>query len=279
MLDAPALAQLFAPPERVEVRGWADHLMEPFLSRDGRLLFFNNRNAPADKTDLHWAERESDLVFRYRGPVEGARSGALDAVASLSRDGTFVFTTTRETVATGRTLFFGRWTGDDVIAVAPPLALSCGLPCLLMDAEISAAGGRAYLSQAVMGGRPGGPKASDLRLALRGPKGWRIAAEADAWFARLNTDALEYAPATSPDERELYFTRLTYGGFLRAPALAILVAVRPDAEAAFGAPAVIPAIAGFVEAPTIAPDGALYFHQKIAGKHVLMRSARRAQRR
>ena len=47
----------FGNPAKVEVLGYDDHLMEPFLSRGGNILFFNNRNDPSENTNLHWAEK------------------------------------------------------------------------------------------------------------------------------------------------------------------------------------------------------------------------------
>jgi hypothetical protein len=53
-----------------------------------------------------------------------------------------------------------------------------------------------------------------------------------------------------------------------------MVATREDTGKPFGAPAVIPAISGFVEGPTVAPDGALYYHAKVDGLHRLFRTER-----
>jgi len=39
-----ASAADFARPEPVRIEGYDDHAMEPFLTRDGRVLLFNNSN-------------------------------------------------------------------------------------------------------------------------------------------------------------------------------------------------------------------------------------------
>jgi hypothetical protein len=141
-----------------------------------------------------------------------------------------------------------------------------------MDAELSASGSHLYFTDNLWG--PGAPRTSDLRLAVRERGRWRRAPEADAWLARINTrDALEYAPATSADELELYFTRLTRP-FLRPARFEILVATRASASDPFNAPERIEAIRGYVEAPTVAPDGALYFHAKIGDAFRIMRAPR-----
>jgi hypothetical protein len=43
--------------------------MEPFVSRDGKYLFFNNLNEPLVNTNLHWAERVDDLHSKHRGEI------------------------------------------------------------------------------------------------------------------------------------------------------------------------------------------------------------------
>ncbi len=85
----------------------------------------------------------------------------------------------------------------------------------------------------------------------------------------VNCGKLNYAPATSADEREIFFTSVgsegpaTYG------------AKRADTSLPFGEPQRIGAITGFAEAPTLSPDGkALYFHRKDAGWFVIYRITR-----
>lgn len=43
--ESPGSA-LYADPQPVAIEGYDDHAMEPFLSRDGRHLYFNNSNHP-----------------------------------------------------------------------------------------------------------------------------------------------------------------------------------------------------------------------------------------
>jgi hypothetical protein len=47
----------FKAPQIVTIRGYQDDAMEPFLSRDGKILFFNNLNEPSVNTDIHYAVR------------------------------------------------------------------------------------------------------------------------------------------------------------------------------------------------------------------------------
>ena len=75
-LTVPDSKAQFSNPQRVTVRDYDGDAMEPFLTRDGRILFFNNLNEPTVNTNLHWAERFDDLTFQYRGEIAGQYSGA-----------------------------------------------------------------------------------------------------------------------------------------------------------------------------------------------------------
>src|SRR5262245_43242683 len=93
---SPAVAAgEFADPQPVAISGYQGHAMEPFISRDGRYLLFNNLNDPSENTDLHWAERVTPLSFRYRGKIEGANTDALEGVPTLDRNGTLYFVSPR----------------------------------------------------------------------------------------------------------------------------------------------------------------------------------------
>jgi hypothetical protein len=271
---ALALAACFAPMQPVAIEGYADHAMEPFIARDGQTLFFNNRNEPAEETDLHWASRIDDTHFRYRGAITSANSNHLDGVASFARDGTFAFTSLRAFESRGATIWMGRWTGEAVTALSLETALRPGPPPRFnMDGELSASAARFYVTDNLWA-LIGGLRTSDIRLAVRENGRWRRAPEFDSWFAAINTrDALEYAPATNEAETELYFTRLTRP-FLRPPRFETFVAVRDSANEAFGRPERIGALRGYVEAASVAPDGALYAHAMLNGRFTIMRSAR-----
>src|ERR1700689_2216705 len=91
--------------QRVSIRGYDGDAMEPFLSRDGKILFFNNLNDPKVNTDLYWAERVDDLTFQFKGEVGGVNTPALEGVASLDRDGMFYFVSPRSYDRTASTLY------------------------------------------------------------------------------------------------------------------------------------------------------------------------------
>jgi hypothetical protein len=270
--EPPAWAR-FAEPERVAIEGYDGEAMEPFLSRDGSRLFFNNRNEPADETDLHWAERIDDLHFRYRGKVEGANSAVLDGVATLSTTGRFCFVSPRSYDQTLATIHCGDWTGAGVSGVqlqvrAAPLVRGH----VVFDAELTAGGDILLIADGVFDGGPA-PAAADLRLARLKDSEFVLSPDDDSLFASVNTPALEYAAAISSDGLTLSFTRLE--GRPPLARFGIWLAQRDTPEAPFGPPVRIEAINGFVEAATFAPDGAIYFHRQDKGRFGLWRAAAR----
>src|SRR5690349_21866005 len=107
----------FGAPQRVAIRGYGGDAMEPFITRDGRYLLFNNRNDPRVDTNLHYAERVDDVTFDYRGELKGANSPALDGVASVDRDGNLFFISTRSYGQTLSTVYRGRFNGGAVSGV------------------------------------------------------------------------------------------------------------------------------------------------------------------
>lgn len=104
----------FRDPQRVVIRGYEGAAMEPFVTRDGRYLLFNNLNVPTVNTNLHYAERVDDLAFDYRGEIAGANSAALEGVPTMAADGTLCFVSTRSYDQTLSTLYCGRFTGGTV---------------------------------------------------------------------------------------------------------------------------------------------------------------------
>lgn len=263
----------FSRPEPVLIEGYDDHAMEPFITRDGRMLLFNNSNDPRANTELHWAEHVSPLHFRYRGKITGANSDALDGVPSMDRDGMLYFVSTRSYRQTLSTIYRARFAAGHASDVQIVEGLSRKQPgALNFDAEISADGQYLYAVDGVFSGGPA-PQSADLFVARRvGDRFERLPNSAEI-MAHINTPALEYAPAISEDELELFFTRMSGALFWRK--LTILHATRKRRDLPFEPPVVIDAISGFVEAPTLGSDGrSLYYHKKVDGLYRIFRVTR-----
>src|SRR5262249_5581691 len=125
------------------------------------------------------------------------------------------------------------------------------------DQEISADGNTLYFTEGLFtGGNL--PASSEVLIARRGVNGFVRDAQSKEILRTINsTGRLNYAACTSADELEIFFTRLS------GNEPAILMASRTNTTKPFGEAEKILAITGFVEAPTISPDGrSLYFHRR-----------------
>jgi hypothetical protein len=265
----------FSEPQPVRILGYNGDAMEPFLSRDGQTLFFNNRNHPPERTDLHWAERVDDLTFRYRGRVDGANSDHLDGVATLSRNGRFCFVSPRTYFETLASVYCGQWTGRRVENASLQRGLSDNvLGRLIFDVEIAASGESVVFADGVFDGGPA-PTRADLRAGAWRGGGLVLAPERDATLRALNTSALEYAPALSSDELTIAFTRAE--GRPPFVQFGIWLARRERLDEPFGPPVRIEAIrGGLFEAAAFSPDDrALYYHRLERERYSLWRVALR----
>lgn len=264
----------FAHPEPVVIQGYDGDAMEPFLTRDGSTLFFNNSNAPDAQTDLHWAERIDDTTFRYRGRIDGANSTALDGVASVSAAGRLCFISTRAYEATLSTVYCSTWRNGAADTPSPQRDVSVHIRGRLMfDLEQSASGSELVVADGEFRGGPA-PASADLRLARWRDGRFVLSAEDDAMFRALNTSALEYAAALSSDNLMLAFTRLE--GHMPFVHTSIWIARRSALNAPFDAPVRLDTIDGnFVEGPTFSPDdNAIYYHRKVGDHYAIWRVTR-----
>ena len=263
----------FSNPQRVTIRGYYGDAMEPFLSRDGKILFFNNLNDPKVNTNLYWAERVDDLTFQFKGEVGGVNTLALEGVASMDRDGMFYFVSPRSYDQTASTLYRGHFANGSVTGVELVPGVSLAKPGIVnFDAEISADGNTLYFVESQF--EHGGPRRAHILLARRNGNVFVRSADSERIMKTINAGTLpgtlNYAPATAASGLEIFFTRVDPGG---PPA--IYVARRTDIAAPFGEPVKIEAASGFVEGPTLSPDEkSLYFHKRENGHFVLYRVTR-----
>ncbi len=259
----------FGEPRRVTIRGYDGDAMEPFVSRDGRYLLFNNSNDPAVNTNLHFAARVDDLTFDYRGEINGVNSPALEGVPSLDSAGNLYFVSTRSYDQTLSTLYRGRFRDGAVTGVElVPGVSRRQRGSLIFDAEVSADGNTLWVVDGEFTGSPL-PRSADIVIAVRDGAGFRRLPASAELLRNVNTRALEYAPAVSRDGLELVFTRI------EGSSPAIWRAVRRSVSEPFDVPQRVAAITGFVEAPAFSPDGrALYYHRREDKRHVIYRVAR-----
>ncbi len=260
--DEPATL-LYIDPRPVEIAGYPGSAMEPFLSPDGKYLFFNSDESRDENKSLHFAERTGPLAFSYLGEIPGVNMhdrAIVDGVPALDTAGRFYFTSTRSYPRDFHSILVGTFDGKAVRDVRPvdgsfnpdgPAGL------INMDVSVSSDGATLYVSRTQFTGGPV-PSASDLLVARRAGSGFDLDPRSDTLMRNINTAALEYAPAISADGLELHFTRAS-----RPAGLRLMVARRNSPDAPFERPCVLSAFSGFIEAATPSLDGKeLFFHKR-----------------
>jgi hypothetical protein len=251
----------FSSPQKVTIAGYTGTAMEPFVSRDGNYLFFNNSNATGNDTNLFWATRTNALTFQFQGEIAGANSTSLDAVASMDLAGNFYFISTRSYATTASTVYHGTFSNGTVGGVSLVPNISLQTPGIVtFDEEVSADGGTLYIAEGNFSGG-NGPSSSQIIVAHgSAATGFTRDPNSATLLANVNTGTLQYAPDITPSGKELFFTRGSPAGFTTYDA------TRADTSSPFGVPVAIAAISGYSEAPSLAPDGkTLYYHHSDDG--------------
>ncbi len=259
----------FGNPEKVEMIGYDGHIMEPFLTRDGKTLFFNNLNDPSENTNLHWAEKVNETTFRYKGEITGVNTSDLEGVPTMDSFGNLYFVSTRNYANTLSTLYqcqYVNGVGTNVQILQGVSKQQAGW--VNFDIEVSADGQFIYFVDAQFD-QSGNSSSADLVIAQKNATGFQRLSNSDDLLKNINTQALEYAACISSDQLELYFTRVSLP-FTSNSSPEILYATRKNSTAPFSIPTKISTITGFAEAATITPDqSALYFHKKEGNTFVL----------
>ncbi|MFM7378237.1 MAG: hypothetical protein ACKO1O_08945 [Erythrobacter sp.] len=259
--------QAFSGETPVTIAGYTEDAMEPFVSPDGQFLFINNSNADPARTDLFVASRQTDTAFALQGPLGGANSATLDAVASMDDAARFYFISLRDYDTALETIFTGTFANGAVSAVKLVQGVSVNQRGRLnFDAEISPDGNSLWFADGSFSGRPL-PDTAAIVVATRQGQGFVRAVNSAATLAAVNAVGLNYAPAISRDGLELFFTRIANPA---NPAPEIYRAARATTSAAFGTPQKVAGITGYVEAPALSADGRkLYYHKRVNGRFVI----------
>jgi hypothetical protein len=263
----------FSNPQPITITGYAGDAMEPFITKDGLYLFFNNLNDPSINTDLYYASRVDDRTFTFLGAVPDVNSPQLDAVASLDTLGNFYFVSTRSFASTLATIYTGQFSATAVanIALVPGISLQQAGQ-VNFDAEISADGQTLWFDDGQYSSS-GVLQAANIAIADRQGSAFVRNVNSASLLATVNVSGLNYAPCISVDGLELFFTRIDSTTSGAVPA--IYRATRSDTNSAFAAPELVTAATGFVEAPSLSADGhVLYFHKMVNGNFVIYSAQR-----
>ncbi|MBN1797715.1 MAG: hypothetical protein JW822_04000 [Spirochaetales bacterium] len=253
----------FVNETQVIINGYDLDAMEPFITKDGSILFFNSLNDEVD-TSLYYATMADATHFNSQGKISGVNGtpSHLDAVASMDTSNTFYFISTRNYPAVFENLQSGTFNNGTVPLVQPVTGdfYIYSPNWIIMDAEISGDGNHLYYVNARYDGQQW-PEEAMLGIAEKQALVFIKSTLSAEIFKNVNNPAyLVYAPCVSADGKEVYFTRSKKGTGITQ----ICVAVRSDTTASFSRPKVITISGEKVEAPSLTADGSrLYYHKRI----------------
>jgi len=275
--------QVFRSPQPVEIEnlptgagGTPISTEEPFLSRDGRFLFFNSGEQEGHK-DLYYAKRISKR-WVYQEPIgpDVNTSKEVEGNPAMDRAYNFYYIDSG-TEAMARKARFSPDTGNlsHIVELA-------GIPKRKarffkqelygnIGVEISADGKVLYFSRATWdlnGIFLGSFLDSDILFAVR--QGDTFVFDEDKArriMKHINTPDMEYAACISSDGLELFFTHLSIAAMKKKGKIQsqIMRATRNSVSQPFGKPVEVRAIGhrDFVEGPTLSSDGReLYYHKR-----------------
>lgn len=257
----------------ISIVGYSGSAMEPRISHDQVVLFFNDKPASGDSNmQIHYAIKQSSTVYNYIGEVTGANaSGSLDGVPAVDSSGRFHFVSLRDYSATGKTLFTG------TINVLGPSSLEIqntqssdgaiaagGAGVVDMDIDVSWDGTLAIVSRATFAGA-GYPSASFLKLFDVATGLLTERSDSSAILANVNqSGCVIYAASMSADKLELFYTQFPSTN-VTADEFGVLVARRSSTSEPFGRGKVLSGLKGsFAEGPSLSFDDGgktLFFHR------------------
>jgi len=275
----------FKNPQPVEIYGLpkgagATHLSteEPFVSRDGRFLFFNTGENENNK-DLHYAEWV-DNKWVYRSPIGPNVNNSKEVQGNPTMDENYNFLYVDSGIKSMvRIAKFSPDNGElhslrdfdgvpnrEIKLIAQKVYGNMGV-------EVSANGDYVFFSRAIWdlnGLAIGKLLGSDILFAeKREGKYVYNHAEAKRIMKRINTSDLEYAASISSDGLELFFTRLALADYTTGNIRSkIMRSMRTSLSQPFSNPEVIDVIGSsdFVEGPAISGDGKELYYHKHDGK-------------
>jgi hypothetical protein len=283
----------FGPPELVTIlslptdqEGLPLSTEEPYPSRDGNFLFFNSGTGEGGK-DLHFAKMTTQ-GWKYAGTLgPGVNTPKeVEGNPTMDRQGFFYFIDS----GVPEMVRGGQFSPDGALLGLKPIS---GIPCRKVDilrqravgnmgVEVSANGSTLYFDRAVwrLEGLKVGPILSCEILLLERKSTGFVFDEPHARniFSNINNGDINYAESISPDDLEIFFTRLSASdiksGLLRS---CILRSTRTTPGEAFRIPEMIASIGDreFVEGPALTDDGhTLYYHKRVGSKFRLYRVCR-----
>ena len=258
---------------KVTITGYDDDSMEPFISKDGQMIFWNSLN-DGKHTSLYYAKKVNATTFQYVGEVKGVNGQVphLDGVASLDENNNFYWVSLRDYPKVFENLQHGVFKDGVVSDIAPVQGdiYKKEAGWLIMDAEISGDGKSLYYVDAHF---DGGQVPVEADIALAHKEGGRFVKDGNSTtlFKNINTtEFAEYAPSISTNGLEILFTRIS------GRTTTVHRATRGSTSDPFGLPEVLPIVGNLAEGTTISSDGkTIYYHKKDGGKYRLYSMSRK----
>jgi len=256
----------FTNEQKVIITNYSSDAMEPFISKDGNYLFFNNLQG-ANGKELYYAERIDNTTFEFKGEVLGVNSFTVDGNPTMDEQNNFYFISTRNLDNGIKTIYGGIFNNGIVtglheingtINITTPYWINMGV-------EISKNGNTMFTSNAKFNIGENFPHKGDIRFAVKSGNEFNIPDNETAILENINTDdAIEYAGELSTDELELFYSQVTLSN---PPVFKMYYAKREQTNGIFGIPISITEpfkenSNAFVEGPSLSNDGkSLYYHK------------------
>lgn len=261
----------------ITITGYTGNAMEPKISYDQVVLFFNNKTSTDTEMDVHYALKTATNTYQYKGTLTGTVNGSyLDGVPAVDVNGNFYFVSLRTYASNLQTVF----SGTAQVIAGPALQINSVAAAdaavslqqagkLDMDIDVSWDGNLMIASNADFTSGQGYPDTSKLALYNVNTTSRTATPKADSSALLANVNISEcrvYAGNLSSNLLELYYTVFPSGSSFAGSDFKMVVAKRNSTSEAFGTGQIIQGITGeFVEGASISYDESsktLFYHKK-----------------
>ncbi len=262
----PDIVSEFSNEQKVTITGYSSDVMEPFISKNGNFLFFNNLQGVNGK-ELYYAERVNDTTFEFKGEIQGVNSTDVDGNPTMDEQNNFYFISTRDLNTGIKTIYSGVF-NNGIVTDLHQINGTINIPTpswINMGVEISKNGNTLFASNAKFNIGENFPHKGNIRFAIKSGNEFNIPSDETDILANINTDAaIQYAGELSVDELELFYSQVTLSS---PPVFKLYYAKREHTNGIFGNPiSISEPFEGnpnaFVEGPSLSNDGKrLYYHK------------------
>lgn len=259
--EKPNGDRLFINEKVINIEGYDGDVMETFITRDGRYMFFNSMKRGKKNKDIYYAERLDDYNFKFLGEIQPINTKSVDAVPVMDDNGVFYFLCTDDYRYNNRvSVRVGMFKDGVVSDVEQIKELSINKPGWLnMDSEISADGETLYSTQSFFKADTAHPSESYFFYAKKIGAFFVPQKDSEDIFININNDDVVFGIGISRDELKMVYTRYNEG----KNKLESLIAARIDKSVPFGIPNLIRGMTGLSEAPGFNHrEDMIYYHKR-----------------